>query len=111
MSWGTLQTGKVIDWRRDYQNNRNSPPNYFRLIPYLNFNRVGDHKVIWDLNRHQHLVLLAQASLLTSRQDFLTEIEEQVESWLVANPFMRDRDLAATLRAGGDAPIHTTVIV
>ena len=29
-------------------------------IPYLDPLQVGDHKVVWELNRHQHLVTLAQ---------------------------------------------------
>src|SRR5262249_10879971 len=59
-----IETGPKIDWRRDYVNGISSDAAYFRRIPYLNFDRVGDHKVIWELNRHQHLVLLAQAFLL-----------------------------------------------
>jgi hypothetical protein len=35
-------------------------PNYFRRIPFLDTSRAGDHKIIWELNRHQHLVVLAQ---------------------------------------------------
>jgi hypothetical protein len=34
-------------------------------IPFLDFAAVGDHKVIWELNRHQHLVTLAKAQLLS----------------------------------------------
>src|SRR5215471_15103378 len=57
----TIDTGPEIDWRRDYLHGITTGTPYFRRVPYLDFARAGDHKVIWELNRHQHLVLLAQA--------------------------------------------------
>ena len=92
-----IETGPDIDWRRDYVYSRSSGLAYFRRIPYLDFNRVGDHKIIWELNRHQHLVLLAQAALLTGRTDFLEEIWNQLESWWTANPFLRGINWTSTL--------------
>src|SRR5204862_2574262 len=70
---------------------------YFRTIPYLDVARAGDHKIIWELNRHQHLVLLDQAHLLTGRADFLSEIEEQLDSWFEANRFQRGINWASAL--------------
>ena len=46
------------------------------------FDRVGDHKVIWELNRHQHLVVLAQAWRLTNDARYKDELFAQLESWL-----------------------------
>ena len=66
-----LETGRNIEWRRDYLHNITTEPKYFRLIPYLDFSRAGDHKIIWELNRHQHLVVLAQAFQQTGRAEFL----------------------------------------
>ena len=60
---GTLETGPAIEWSRDYAHGVAYPAVWFRRIPYLDFARVGDHKAIWELNRHQHLVTLAQAWL------------------------------------------------
>ena len=58
---------------------------------------MGDHKVIWELNRHQHLTLLAQAFRLTGRREYLDEAFRQVESWLDANPFLRGINWASAL--------------
>lgn len=82
-----IDTGPEIHWRRDYQSGKETAPIYFRRIPYLDAARSGDHKIIWELNRHQHLVLLAQAYVLTERVDFLAEIERQLASWFPANSF------------------------
>ena len=86
---GEISTGPQIDWRRDYRNNISSGASYFRRIPYLDFARVGDHKQVWELNRHQHLVLLAQAFRFTGRSQFLEELWRQLESWWNANPYLR----------------------
>ncbi len=92
-----LDTGPQIDWRRDYAHHKSSGTQYFGLVPYLNFDAVGDHKFIWELNRHQHLVLLAQAYLLNGRQDYLDEIFAQLASWLDQNPFQRGINWASAL--------------
>ena len=84
-----IETGPEIHWRRDYVSGKETDPAYFRRIPYLDPARAGDHKIIWELNRHQHLVLLAQAYLLTGQAEFSNEIEQQLESWFQANPFQR----------------------
>jgi hypothetical protein len=92
-----VETGLEIRWRRDYRSRSESGVSYFRLIPYLDFPRVGDHKLIWELNRHQHLVLLAQAFHLCGREEYLGEIEAQLESWAQANPYMRGINWASAL--------------
>jgi len=83
----TLETGPQIEWRKDYLHGPSTQPVYFRRIPYLDFARVGDHKMIWELSRHQHLVVLAQAALFTGRPDLTGEIVTQLEGWMEQNPF------------------------
>ena len=92
-----LETGPDIAWRRDYVRGIETKASYFRRIPYLDVARAGDHKLIWEINRHQHLVLLAQAYRLSGRKDFLAEIERQIESWLAQNPFQRGINWASAL--------------
>jgi Heparinase II/III-like protein/Heparinase II/III N-terminus len=92
-----IDTGPEIDWRRDYVHGISTGTPYFRRSPYLDFERAGDHKVIWELNRHPHLTLLAQAFHLTGRQEYLDEAFRQLESWLDANPFLRGINWASAL--------------
>ncbi|MBV9308969.1 MAG: alginate lyase family protein [Acidobacteriaceae bacterium] len=92
-----IQAGPEIRWRRDYIHNVESDPAYFRRISYLNFSAVGDHKLVWELNRHQHLVLLAQAFLFTGNHGFLQEILAQLETWFEQNPFQRGINWASAL--------------
>ena len=92
-----IQPGPVIRWRRDYVHQIETGTHYFRRIPYLDAHRAGDHKIIWELNRHQHLVLLAQAWRLTGREEFYGELIAQLESWLADNPFQRGINWASAL--------------
>lgn len=85
----TIDTGPNIQWRRDYVHQRSTGLHYLRLIPYLDAERAGDHKIVWELNRHQHLVLLAQAYLFSRRAAYLKEIETELAGWWKQNPFQR----------------------
>jgi hypothetical protein len=93
----TIETGPEIDWRRDYVHGISSRGGYFRRIPYLDFGKVGDHKIVWELNRHQHLMVLAQAYLLAGDRRYLAEIEAQIESWSKANPFQSGMNWTSAL--------------
>jgi Heparinase II/III-like protein/Heparinase II/III N-terminus len=92
-----VDLGAAIDWRRDPVHKKASGGAYFRLIPYLDFERVGDHKIVWELNRHQHLVILAQAFLFTGREEFLREAERQLTSWWQQNRFLRGINWSSAL--------------
>jgi len=93
----TIETGPQVPWRRDHLSGIETGLTYFRRIAYLDARRAGDHKMIWELNRHQHLVILAQAYLFTGDEANLTEIRAQLESWFAANPFHRGINWASAL--------------
>lgn len=93
----TVETGPEIRWQKDYIHGKEAGPQYFRRVPYLDSSVVGDHKIIWELNRHQHLLALVQADLLTGRTEFLREVWEQLDSWLQQNPMCRGMNWASAL--------------
>jgi hypothetical protein len=93
----TIETGPEIRWRRDYASGIETGLDYFRLIPYLDAGKAGDHKMIWELNRHQHLVILAQAYLFTGERANLDEIQAQLESWFADNPYHQGINWASAL--------------
>jgi hypothetical protein len=73
------------DWHLDPVSGRRAPADCWTTIQYLD-PRHGDHKVIWELNRHQHWLALGRAEWLigdgAARETFLRELA----SWLSANP-------------------------
>ena len=78
--------GVSPEWRRDIVSGKSTGTIYFRRVPYLNSALIGDHKVIWELNRHQYLVTMAQAWRFTYRHELLSGIEALLNSWYAANP-------------------------
>jgi hypothetical protein len=56
-------------------------------VRYLAFDQVGDVKITWELNRHQHFVTLAKAYRLTNDPRFISEVVHQWRSWHAANPY------------------------
>lgn len=92
-----LQLGRDLHWRRDPVHHKETDLRYFRRIPYLDFSRAGDHKIIWELNRHQHLTILAQAYALSGHEEFFEEIVRQWKSWVAENPFQRGINWASAL--------------
>lgn len=89
LGYGGYPCGDPIRWRRDAVSGRESSLAYFRRIPYLDAARVGDHKFIWELNRHQHLVALAQAWRIGGDPRYPAEIVRQLRHWDRENPFLR----------------------
>jgi len=84
-----IEYGPTVAWQRDPFRAMEAPRKYFRRIPYLDLQACGDHKWIWEINRHQHLVLLAQAFVITGRTTYLDEVIRQLEQWWTDNPFQR----------------------
>jgi Heparinase II/III-like protein/Heparinase II/III N-terminus len=82
-----LDYGAEIDWHLDAVHGKRSPLKPWHKINFFNFAELGDHKVTWELNRHQHLVTLAKAWLLTHDSRYSNELISQWYSWQRANPY------------------------
>ena len=80
-----LQAGASPDWHEDVVHGRRSPRTYWGSVPYLD-PAAGDHKVIWELNRHQHWLFFARAHALTGESRFYDAFQRQLHDWLAANP-------------------------
>ncbi len=76
-----------IDWHFDAVHQKRAPLVPWFTIPFLDFSVVGDHKVTWELNRHQHLVTLAKAALLSGQPVYVNELISQWRSWIQANSY------------------------
>jgi hypothetical protein len=92
--------GDRIDWHRDYSSGLIGPKKYSAFINHRNSADVGDVKYIWELNRLQHLLPLALASLWTGSDAYSKEIQEQTRSWREQNPFMIGLNWKSPLEAG-----------
>jgi hypothetical protein len=81
----TCASGGRIDWHTDPVHGRTAPLAFYTDVPFLD-PEIGDHKVIWELNRHQHWLQLGRAAWLSGDPGYGRAITAQLSSWLAANP-------------------------
>jgi hypothetical protein len=97
LGYRDLDYGKEIDWHLDAMHGVRSPLIPWFKINFLDFAAVGDHKITWELSRHQHLITLAKAWLLTGDETYAREIVTQWYSWQRANPYPLGANWASSL--------------
>lgn len=97
LGYRDLDYGAYIDWHLDAAHGLRSPLIPWFKINFLDFAGAGDHKVTLELSRHQHLVTLAKAWLLTGRETYAQEILAQWYSWQRANPYPLGVNWASSL--------------
>lgn len=79
--------GDPVDWNRDHESGRPAPMRFARWIDYRDYDVTGDAKVVWEPNRHQHLVVLARAYRASGERRYAEALLEQMDSWLRQCPF------------------------
>jgi hypothetical protein len=97
LGYEDLDYGDPIDWHLDAVHGKRAPKKVFYKIRYLDFDEVGDSKITWELNRHQHLVILAKAYRLTDDHRYADEIFRQWEQWHRENPYAVGINWASSL--------------
>jgi hypothetical protein len=78
--------GATPDWHRDAVSGFVAPRRHWSRIPYLNAALVGDHKSLWEVNRHQYLYAPAICWLLDSDAEDFYLVQRHLNSWLQENP-------------------------
>ncbi|MEP6731612.1 MAG: alginate lyase family protein [bacterium] len=81
-----LNFGTPIDWHLDPVTKKRAPRLHWSRIQYLDAGLVGDHKVIWEINRHQHFQILGRAYQATGRAEYAECFVAHLTSWMDANP-------------------------
>lgn len=95
-----LNFGDRVAWHFDPVHGKCAPRRIWYKVPYQDTAQVGDAKVIWELNRHQHLVTLAKAHCLTGENRFAQEIFDEWENWQRENPYPLGINWASSLELG-----------
>jgi Heparinase II/III-like protein/Heparinase II/III N-terminus len=97
LGYENLDYGPEINWHLDMVHGKQAPHKPWFKVSYLNFEEVGDSKITWELNRHQHLVTLAKAYRLTTDERFARELMAQWKHWQAANPYPMGINWASSL--------------
>lgn len=79
--------GHPLEWNKDHGSSIVSPLRLAQKIDYRDVKEAGDCKLVWEPNRHQHLVVLARAYRASGNDMYAEAIKEQIESWLEQCPY------------------------
>lgn len=85
-----------IDWELDPVHGRRAPRRFWTRVPYLEAS-TGDHKIVWELNRHQYWTALGRADWLTENPRYRRCFVEHFVSWMAANPPLMGTNWASML--------------
>jgi hypothetical protein len=88
-----------IDWHLDPVHQRRPPMRFWASVPYLDA-ATGDHKVIWETNRHQRWLTLGRAAWLTGDRHYSDAFKVELTSWLQSNPPLAGINWASMLELG-----------
>jgi heparinase II/III-like protein len=91
--------GTPPDWYADPVHKRAAARGFWSDIDYLD-PRFGDHKITWEINRHQHWTALARAFHLTGDRHYYAAVVDQLENWMAVNPPLRGVNWASMLEIG-----------
>ena len=86
LGYEPLPVGNPPRWHRDALSGTEAPRLHWSRIDHLDTAMVGDHKLLWELNRHQYLLAPAFCWLLDREAKRFDLIQADLESWLAENP-------------------------
>lgn len=95
-----FDVGVPTAWNRDPDTGVTAPAVYRGDIAIDDRELVGDIKLVWELNRHLHLVRLAQAWALTGERRWLDALEQNLRSWLEQCPPLTGPNWTSSLELG-----------
>jgi hypothetical protein len=97
LGYENLNFGDDIDWTYEPNRKKKIPLIHWSKISSMKLDQIGDLKIVWELNRHQHLITLGQAYFLTGDSRFAEEVVEQISDWQEKNPAQKGPNWASSL--------------
>jgi hypothetical protein len=96
----SFDVGVPTVWNRDPYSGVTGPSVFSSDIAIDNPELVGDIKHVWELNRHLHLVRLAQAWSVSGDVRWLHALEQQLRSWLDQCPPLNGPNWTSPMELG-----------
>ena len=97
LGYDDVPVGVAPDWHLDPLLERRAPMTHWSRIPFLDASIVGDHKLVWELNRHQYFGTLGRAYWRTGDERYAETFAQHVQSWIAENPPKRGVNWASSL--------------
>ena len=92
--------GNPIDWNKDHGHGKSAPLTYSQSIDYRDFGVTGDCKLVWEPNRHHHLVVFGRAYRASGDIRYAAEVVAQLQSWMDQCPFAKGMNWRSPLELG-----------
>jgi hypothetical protein len=86
LGYADLSFGNPVDFHSDPVAGKRVPLVHWSRIDYLNPEVAGDHKIIWEFNRHQWFVTLGRAWWLTGDEKYARCFVDSLAAWMDQNP-------------------------
>jgi Heparinase II/III-like protein/Heparinase II/III N-terminus len=97
LGFGQLRVDTPPRWHREALSGIEAPGRHWSRIDHLDTALVGDHKLLWELNRHQYLLAPAFCWLLNCDARHFELVQAHLESWLSGNPPRRGVNWVSSL--------------
>lgn len=94
-----VDIGSPPRWNRDPKSGIEAPAVFGKLLDTGDTDLVGDIKYLWQPNRHEHLVTLAQAYAFTRKPAYFEVLQEHLESWFIACPYGSGANWSSAMEA------------
>lgn len=88
LALGEIDLGEEINWNHEYKRNIDTPLDFGPWMDYRDTELYGDFKYFWEVPRLQHLITLAKAYYLTSKEDYAEEVAKQIGGFIKQSPFL-----------------------
>ena len=95
-----VDLGTPINWHREHAARRDAPRWLSSSIDYRSHAVTGDCKLVWEPNRHHHLVVLGRAFRATGSEAYAEVLFSHIDSWIEQNPFGRGMNWRSPLELG-----------
>jgi len=97
LGFRSLRCPLPIDWHRDPISGVRVPIEHWSRIDFLDPAVAGDHKGVWEINRHHVLVSLGQAYWYTGDERYADRALTWLDAWMDANRPKRGVNWASSL--------------
>jgi hypothetical protein len=81
-----LDIGNPPRWHQDAASGQTAPLSHWSTIAYLDPKVAGDHKVLWEVNRHQYLLAPTMCWLIDRDPKRFALVQAHLSDWLMRNP-------------------------
>jgi hypothetical protein len=94
-----VDLGSPPRWNRDPKTGIEVPLDFGKTLDCDDPDLVGDIEYLREMNRHAHVVTLAQAYALAGERRYGDALAEHIESWVIACPRGRGANWSSALEA------------